>query len=407
MEKVGLKKLTLVNANVYSKLKDITNDEIDEGVIDTYAEKTVKYYNGAGYDSKDGKPTTRETGKFLCIDTPYKTINGEEICGWAISYETRKGEKGYRDLNWGTKTEFGSFLNKNKITKSISTFSIGRIYFYSKDDANKFLEDLKNFIIEEDWTFGLSTSTFQYPILKSYIEHTLDRLIYEYELGNHKKLAFSKDQKYIAFNTNLLSRSYYNDVIVIGQVDGTDVKSMRITDPHVVTGGNHTYTKYGFQVTKEWQYIENIIVPPCYFSNINEVIFNAVDSYVDLSNERNLDHIIKERRNRWPDKYQCSRDSFLAQELKKAIDHAMKMARRNYKYIVPMYFPEQKKLQFLMPLFYDENTTKPGQVIILDKDCSGQFYTPITAITFESAYMDARLIVKPESSWLNPSYDKD
>lgn len=407
-DKYGLKHLVLINKSTYSKLQDLTPETIKETDIDEYAEHTVKYYNGAGYDSKDGNPTTRESGKFLYIDTPYKTHDGVVICGWAVSYDSKNGKKGFKDLVWGTKAEFDKYLADNRITRNTPTFSIGRIFVNSEEEANQFLGELKDFIIEEDWTLGLRTSTFRYPILKTYIEHTLDRLIYEYDvLGRNKKLLFSTDGKYVAFNTNLLSRSYYNDVIVIGEVNsGKNIQDLKIYNPQIAKRGNRSYPA-GFKITKEWQHIEDVIAPPLYFSEIKDVIFDATKSYVDTSNEESLDHIIKERRFRWPAQYQQASETYLAQELKKAISHAVKMAQRNYKYIVPMYYPNHNKIQFLMPLFFDENSTRPGGVLILDKEENEEYYTPKTSLTFEEAYQDARLIVKPESSWLNPAYDKD
>lgn len=406
-EKFGLMKYVYVDPQAFERLQELTTEEVQQRAIDQSVENTIKYYNGAGYDSKDGEPTPIEVAKFLRFETPYKDQAGKLIYGWAVRDERRENRIAFNQLTWGSEEAFAIFIKSNKATKwTPEYFEIGRLQLQNKEDANRFLRDLATFIIEEDWTFGLSTRTFDYPILKTYIEHTLDRLVYEYvELGYKNKLVFSKDGKYVAFNTNLLSKSY-GDVIIVGKASTkTYLQELKIYEPEIVKGGNRTYVGYGFEITREWESIEDVIAPPCYFSNINEVIFDTT-KIVDKNDEEHLIHILEERRFRWPKEYKGSSTHYLAQELKKAIDHAVIMARRNYKYIVPMYYPEPKRLQFLMPLYFDENTDRPAGILILNEDKSGRFYTPTTSITFEMAYQDARLIVKPESSWLNPKFDK-
>ena len=405
-EKYGLMKYFWVNlTKVLSNLQSLTEEKIEKSVVDDCVETAV-FYNGAGYPSKNGQLTTDQYAKFIRIETPYKTHQGKTIYGWAEKNETRPIEReryGYGAPKWGTEEDFNSFIKDNRTTK-YSQIEIGPIRFADIEAADKFINDLKNVLIDdEDWSFGVK-SAFHYPILKSYLEHTLRRLIYEYDqLGEKHKLAFSANGRWVAFNTNLLSK-YYNDVIICGEADCDDnINDLEIHKPHIVQNGRKELFDLGFDI-KGIRELEDLIKPPCYFQDVSEVVFNA-SWIVDTDNEEKLEHIVLDRSFRWTNAQHLSlQDQVKA--LKDGIEHAVMMARRNYKYIVPSYHAREHKLQFLMPIFLKDDVKRPAAVIILSKHEEGQFYTPETAITFEQAYKDARLIVKPESSWLNPKFDK-
>ena len=408
-EKFGLMKYFWLNlTEALSELQSLTNQTVDKVEVDRCVETAV-FYNGAGYASKDGKPTTDEYAKFIRIETPYTTREGQTIYGWAIKSSNpkpiEKDRLGYLAPTWCTELEFESFIRENRSTKFTSSFEIGPIQLDNREDANKFLAELKTSLVDdEDWSSGVD-SRLNYPILKSYIEHTLGRLIYESaQLGAQKKLVFSSNRKYVAFNTNLLSK-FYNDVIIYGEADcGEHIEELKIYNPRILKNGRMELYDLGFDV-RDCRKLEDLIAPPCYFQDVSEVIFNA-SWVVDTDNEEKLGHIVEERNFRWPIEYQSDPLHRKVEKLKTCIEHAVILARRNYKYIVPSYYPRVNKLQFLMPIYLEDDAKSPAAVIILSKHEEGKFYTPETTLTFEQAYNDARLIVKPESSWLKPSYDQ-
>ena len=82
--------------------------------------------------------------------------------------------------------------------------------------------------------------------------------------------------------------------------------------------------------------------------------------------------------------------------LKGVIDTAIQKVIANYKLAVPHYY--QNKIQLLVPLCFGEDN-KPDVALVLDKMKSG-YYQATTCLSMEMAYMDARLITKPESNWL-------
>ena len=84
------------------------------------------------------------------------------------------------------------------------------------------------------------------------------------------------------------------------------------------------------------------------------------------------------------------------ESLKGYIDTAIQRVTANYKLAVPHYY--QDKIQLMIPLCFSKDNT-PDVALVLDKR-NGNHYQARTCLTMEMAYMDARLIAKPESNWL-------
>ena len=82
--------------------------------------------------------------------------------------------------------------------------------------------------------------------------------------------------------------------------------------------------------------------------------------------------------------------------LKGVIDTAIQKVIANYKLAVPHYY--QNKIQLLVPLCFGKDDN-PDVALVLDLMKNG-YYQATTCLSMEMAYMDARLIAKPESNWL-------
>ena len=79
------------------------------------------------------------------------------------------------------------------------------------------------------------------------------------------------------------------------------------------------------------------------------------------------------------------------------------MAQRNYKFIVPMYRPQEDKIQLLMPIYLKGTYSKrPDFALVLTPDSKHKVYSPETILPLDAAYQNARLIAKPDEAWLNP-----
>ena len=58
---------------------------------------------------------------------------------------------------------------------------------------------------------------------------------------------------------------------------------------------------------------------------------------------------------------------------------------------------------FLMPIFLEGTySASPDFALVLQRDKENMMYIAKTILDLETGYQDARLIAKPDESWLNP-----
>ena len=87
----------------------------------------------------------------------------------------------------------------------------------------------------------------------------------------------------------------------------------------------------------------------------------------------------------------------MRRQLTGAIDEVIRQVKTNYKIAVPQYF--NRKTQLLLPLCLTPGSKNPDLALVIYK--LDEFnYCARTCLTLEMAYMNARLIVKPQSDWL-------
>lgn len=354
----------------------ITKKDIDQ-IIGT----KIEYLNGGGYPSfPDGTKVDVSTAKYLRFQVPFKNEKGEILYGWF-----NKDKQGrFKGISWGT---FNDFENKRRVD---NCFNIGSMYFDSYQDGPEFLEDIAKSTIPESWKYKNKPSGINHPILKSYLENILNRLIKESNDGKQNKLVYSKNREYVLFNTNLLDK-YFHEVIIVGETNEVNGE-FKIKNPFRSTGMGQL-RKLGFN--------SGNAIPPQFFDDVNEVIFQTswqIDKDYDT-----FTHIIEERRDRFPIEYKDTPTEELAAKFDNAIDFAVALAQRNYKFIVPMYRPQRDKIQLLMPIYLKGTySDQPDFAVILTPNKELAMYEPETILPLDAAYQNARLIAKPEESWLNP-----
>lgn len=349
---------------------------INQAIVDN----GVEYLNGAGYTTTpDGKPVDSESAKYERFKVPFNK-DGEQVIGWFTKEKSR-----FTGVYWGTISDF------EKVRIIDNRFNMGAMYFEQFWDGSEFLEDIAKNTIPESWKYKNKQSGINHPILKSYLENVLNRLKKEYQDGDNRKIVFSKDRKYAMFNTNLLDK-YFHEVIIIGEIDSVD-DEIQIKNPFRSTS-LVKLLKMGFDENAR-------ALPPQFFSDVNEVIFQTswrIDRDFDT-----FTHIIEDRRDRFPEEYHNQSTEELAKKFDNAIDFAVALAQRNYKFIVPMYRPQIDEIQLLMPIYLRGTySDRPDFALILTPNQELRIYEPETILPLDAAYQNARLIAKPEESWLNP-----
>ena len=363
-------------------LQKLTTEEVSvESLNDSVKDENLEYYNGFGYDKfPDGSKVTEESALYILFETPYKMKDGEQIYGCF-----QKSGKTFKGVEWGIKKEFIQAIREQK-----NRFTMGSMCFDMWEDGLKFLEDIAKNTIPEIWQYKNKTSAINYPILKSYIENILNRLIKENERGIEDKLVFNDDDTYVMFNTNLLDK-YFHDVIIISKVKKTR-GGITLSNPFVSKNASER---------RKMKFGKDVPLKPQFFEDINEVIFQT-----EWEIDRDFDkftHIIEDRNDRFPEEYHKEETDVIARKLDGAIKFAVELAQRNYKLIVPMYRPQNDSIQLLMPIYLKGVYAKqPDFALVLTPDRKTKMYIPETILPLDAAYQNARLIAMPEVSWLNP-----
>jgi hypothetical protein len=300
-----------------------------------------------------------------------------------------------------------------------SHYHLGSMLFDHVGAANAFLQQLAEMAMEESWTSSIENSP-PYGILRSYITHTLYRLMDEDKLaGPGTPLKVDEVDGKVYFNSGLLNR-LFRQIIIVG-----DKKELQIDIPGF---GTHTYNmiENALPYSESDQEIASVYDGEIYkipgiakfFTDYREVIFDA--RLAIRLNDMHIfeDGVDRKRLPKYDAEYQKCKDNpqekeallaRIARDFDSAILRAKLMAERNYKLAVPQFWRETGEIQFLLPIYLGEleEADKPQCALALALDRSGRvpYYRGATILTLEMAYNNARLIAKPDIFWLNDSVD--
>lgn len=231
----------------------------------------------------------------------------------------------------------------------------------------------------EEWDFT-DTRTKNYSILKNYLEFTFRKL------NSEGKIAYTSDNKYACFNTGLVTNNY-EDIFAFFE---------EYQNPRWV--GSVPFCFKAFLKESDRKIIELFSDNPPdvanYFKEPEKLIFNPKCKII-----ADIDHIIQDNQDRFPPHLQGTGDDNLRRYLNGAIEEIKKRVKTNYKLAVPQFF--KGRIQLLLPLRLTPNSPNPDLALVVEK-VNSKTYSARTCLTLKMAYNNARLIVKPESEWLNP-----
>lgn len=201
---------------------------------------------------------------------------------------------------------------------------------------------------------------------------------------------FSSNKKKLLINTNLID-CYGNFIYII---DHTPHEKQYSNKTVTVMQSKSNLVADGFSVESVRH------LPGCvkFFDKSNH-IFDACIEDFDLEDEEHLNHIINERRYRFPESYKDVPAKNIADKLRASIEQAIRISEVDYRYIMPMYNPNYDEIEFLIPFYLDNHYgQRPELAIIVSKKQS--FWRVFTVIKTEYAYFNARLLCNPNSSML-------
>lgn len=338
--------------------------------------------NSFGCDNYHGTPIADCYAAYRVLYTGLKTATGDEVVGL---FTLNKKYKNYEGVVWTTRRGLRMELSLK------SRLRIGDIYFASKDSFSSFLSGIACNAVPEPWNFSGKENSNCYPILKSYLENILWKLKKEAAEGKPNKVVYSADGQHILFNTNLPD-TFGNDILILAEVRKKANGEEYYENPTMQKGGIYGRRQFGFRDDARPE-------PATFFDDVNEVIFQS--SWMIDTSFDHLFHIIQENRSRFPKDYQEKNPAEVACDLEKAINLAVKMAKRNFKYIAPMYRPQKDGIQLLMPIYLKGSYKQsPDFALVLTPE--NGIYLPETILPIEGAYQNARLIAMPDEAWLKP-----
>lgn len=383
--------------------RSFTQAELEQRIETSYNNGDILYYE---YDC-NGNPVERQ-------------VFSKRTTTFAINTQIQDQRQNYiyAQYNRDVRGWNGVFFNtKEQIFNQINTYKIGRLTFRDYSQANEFIRELQSELLPgETWKYAepaqaeLRKKT-EFEILESYLRTVLSALMQDYNCPNslnYGKIKFSADRKYALFNTGLLSKTA-TDIIIVGEVfpkNKTSSDKINLSNPFLLRRGKTELREKRFQGS------DMDVDMVSFFEKVSQIVYDAT-AEVDTDDLDKLHHCIEEgiKRNRFPveckKKYDDGELEALTDTFKSAIERAERIARRNYKYVVPQYRTTSSgnSIQFLMPIYmlgrYDES---PDFALVLSESSidNQKFYRPETVLELAWAYNNARVICKPDNMWLNP-----
>ena len=288
-----------------------------------------------------------------------------------------------------------------------------RIFDYAKvADWESRLEALAGMAELERWTFRHVPSDKPLPVLDGYIRYTFHR-VFEQNL-----LIDSLSGRNSCFNTGLLTPGQEEIYALFRVSDNFD--SSRPVSNQNKKWFLTSWARSGDRTLTDFMELPKLAA---YWNDPAELVFDP-----KLQVQLNLDHIIRDNLNRFPEELGGKVDkdgipSDLAAEedeeadaavgypqiatqdraiplptrnaLEGAMKHSIRLAQRSYRIAVPQF--HYSRIQLLLPL-YLRDSPRPDLALTLEKH--GGWYRAATVLYPDWAYMHARLLARPNSEWL-------
>lgn len=287
-----------------------------------------------------------------------------------VPYESYPGKLIFQE-------HFFPISKKYDILKQVLSLSKEDVYLETIDiydymywgDYNQQIQKLADKALSEKWSFEGKDDNY---ILKNYLKYTFKKLQEENKV--------IETDTYCTFDTGLFSK-YYEPIYVYGEINKNTTENAA---KWYFKGFKDTYELGSLDIEKFPERAD-------YFSDPTRLVFNW-----HLTVNKNYKHILDDLNTLQRLPASIKNSDRPLETLKGVIDTAIQKVIANYKLAVPHYY--QNKIQLLVPLCFGKDDN-PDVALVLDLMKNG-YYQATTCLSMEMAYMDARLIAKPESNWL-------
>lgn len=242
------------------------------------------------------------------------------------------------------------------------------------------LEELAQLAEPEDWTYQHTRHQDPYPVLLNYLRYTYRRLVEEtQQRPQQPKIVMAADGQALTFNTGLVTP---NQEAIYAYA----APNQRPTAaPWFLVG----WSRRGEMRMNAFSALPEMAH---YFDDPAVLVF---DHRKEL--RTNVEHIISDNKDRFPEPYRQMADYQLQTFLQGAILNAVERVRRNYKAAIPQYY--SGRVQLLLPLCLTRPAIADLALVVEDL---GTFYRAATCLTLDMAYNNARQLARPDRDWLHP-----
>ena len=278
-------------------------------------------------------------------------------------------------------TSFGSYFADDKLLGNEDNIKVVKAL-----NNNKFCITLySKLLIKENWAIPKGRGNR----LISYIDTLSSKIQREIKGGTNKWYILNGDGRAAVINSGLIDK-FMNDIYLLLDVelDGT------FKNPMVIESKTDLLN-IGFSKDD----IRHMPEPVKFYKCRSELIFEGDIEDFNLDNREKLNHIINERRSRFPEELRGLSEGALCEKLKTSVENAIRMSKRDYSYIVPMYNCQQDVIQYLVPM-YINNDISQGPELVIVAGLVNEFYEVMTILNPDDAYDNARILSVPDSSWL-------
>lgn len=281
--------------------------------------------------------------------------------------------------------------------------SMARMFDFAKvADWDGRLNTLAELAEPERWTYVLAPSTSPLPVLDSYIKYTFSRAFDQQKIVEADQLA--------CFNTGLLTPGQ-EEIFGVFTVSDSYVRTQPMA-PNNKKWWLKSWARAGDKVLTDFMEFPRLAD---YWTDPRELIFDP-----KLQVQLNLDHIIKDNLNRFPEELggkvdrngvptdlgdQSDEEDFEQPEahaddrpiplatrnaLEGAMKHSIRLAQRSYRIAVPQFF--RNRIQLLLPL-YLRHSSRADLALTLERH--GGWYRAATVLYTDWAYVMPGCLLGP------------
>ncbi len=258
-----------------------------------------------------------------------------------------------------------------------------------KDIARRSMDGPESWAFQQD-RFKAKHQYSEVPKLKNYLNYTFVRLVTLEQSNPGEYFFLTADKSWVCFNTGL-QNSYGADLLAIFQKYNPRPGSPLTADmrPDWVYKGCHASND------RQYRAIFGTRTPKIvwYSQDSRDYVF---DTSYELDREA-FDHLFERAKERAGLPNQP--DEVVRNYLRGAIENLIPKIVRNYKWAIPVYYVEEKRMQLLLPF---HSATGETSAFLVERDDTNRRYKIKTVFDLDQAYFSARLITRPDKDWLNP-----